>query len=311
MNLRDLLAPERIVIPLPAKTLHDAAEQLIASFVETGMASAASQLVARVRETPADEALAVGEDAFILHVRSSSMDSVSAALGVTAEPVSLVQESEKSACIVVVVAGPPKDTATFLQAVTGFAQALAMEGVPSAILAASSAEAVAEISALMDVELPDVILVGDVMRRKVRSVTPETTLAEAARMMTRYHLGSIPVLSEDGEVLGMVSGRDLLALTLPRYLKEARPSRGSSGTALEDVDGFGAGAGAGADADPENLPVREVMDRSVLCLSEDQSLADVAGLMVTKDTDRFPVVREGILVGMLTRGGVVRLLFGT
>lgn len=311
MNLRDLLAPERIVIPLPAKTLHDAAEQLIASFVETGMASEGSKLVARVSETPADEALAVGEDAFILHVRSSSMDSVSAALGVTAEPVSLVQESEKSACIVVVVAGPPKDTATFLQAVTGFAQALAMEGVPSAILAASSAEAVADISALMDVELSDVILVGDVMQRRVRSVTPDTTLAEAARMMTRYHLGSIPVLTEDGEVLGMVNGRDLLALALPRYLKETRTGvgRGSGGTAVEEVDGAGAGAGAGAD--PEKLPVREVMDRSVLCLSEDQSLADVAGLMVAKDTDRFPVVREGIMVGMLTRGGVVRLLFGT
>ena len=311
MNLRDLLAPERIVIPLPAKTLHDAAEQLIASFVETGMASEGSKLVARVSETPADEALAVGEDAFILHVRSSSMDSVSAALGVTAEPVSLVQESEKSACIVVVVAGPPKDTATFLQAVTGFAQALAIEGVPSAILAASSAEAVSDISALMDVELPDMILVGDVMRRKVRSVTPETTLAEAARMMTRYNLGSIPVLSEDGEVLGMVNGRDLLALALPRYLKETRTGvgRGSGGTAVEEVNRTG--AVAGADADPENLPVREVMDRSVLCLSEDQSLADVAGLMVTKDTDRFPVVREGIMVGMLTRGGVVRLLFGT
>lgn len=311
MKLRDLLAPERIVIPLPAKTLHDAAEQLIASFVETGMASEGSKLVARVSETPADEALSVGEDAFILHVRSSSMDSVSAALGVTAEPVSLVQESEKSACIVVVVAGPPKDTATFLQAVTGFAQALAMEGVPSAILAASSAEAVADISVLMDVELSDVILVGDVMRRRVRSVTPETKLAEAARMMTRYHLGSIPVLSEDGEVLGMVNGRDLLALALPRYLKETRTGvgRGSGGTAVEEVDGTG--AGAGADADPENLPVREVMDRSVLCLSEDQSLADVASLMVTKDTDHFPVVREGILVGMLTRGGVVRLLFGT
>lgn len=311
MKLRDLLAPERIVIPLPAKTLHDAAEQLIASFVETGMASEGSKLVARVSETPADEALSVGEDAFILHVRSSSMDSVSAALGVTAEPVSLVQESEKSACIVVVVAGPPKDTATFLQAVTGFAQALAMEGVPSAILAASSAEAVADISVLMDVELSDVILVGDVMRRRVRSVTPETKLAEAARMMTRYHLGSIPVLSEDGEVLGMVNGRDLLALALPRYLKETRTGvgRGSGGTAVEEVDGTGAGGGAGAD--PENLPVREVMDRSVLCLSEDQSLADVASLMVTKDTDHFPVVREGILVGMLTRGGVVRLLFGT
>jgi CBS domain-containing protein len=63
--------------------------------------------------------------------------------------------------------------------------------------------------------------------------------------------------------------------------------------------------------DPGNVPVREVMDRSVLCLTEDQSLAEAARLMVAKDTDRFPVVREGILVGMLTRGGVVRLLFGT
>ena len=304
MNLRDLLAPERIVIPLPAKTLHDAAEQLIASFVETGTASEASKLVGQVSETPADEALAVGDDAFILHLRSDVMDSVAAALGVTAEPVTLEQESEKSARIVVVVAGPPQDTPTFLQSVTGFAHAMGTEGVSAAILAAPTTAEVEEISDLMDVELPEVILVGDVMRRKARSLTPETTLGEAASMMTRYHLGSIPVLSDDGEVLGMVSERNLLALALPRYFKEIRLGVGRASTEAE-VD-------PGDDAvDPATVPVREVMDRSVLCLSEDQSLAEVAALMVAKDTDRFPVAREGILVGMLTRGGVVRLLFGT
>ena len=304
MNLRDLLSPERIVIPLPAKTLHDAAEQLIASFVGTGTASEASKLVSRVSETPPEEALTVGDDAFILPVRSGAMDAVAAALGVTAEPVALEQESEKSARIVIVVAGPPKDTSTFLQSVTGFAQALGTPEVPAAILAASSAAEVEEISDLMDVELPDVILVGDVMRRKARSVTPETTLREAASMMTRYHLGSIPVLSDEGEVLGMVSGRDLLALALPRYLKEIRTGVGrtSSETELDEEDQA---------VDPENVPVREVMDRSVLCLSEGQSLGEVAALMVAKDADRFPVARDGILVGMLTRSGVVRLLFGT
>ena len=173
----------------------------------------------------------------------------------------------------------------------------------TAVLGESGAE-VEEISDLMDVELPDVILVGDVMRRKARSVTPETTLGEAASMMTRYHLGSIPVLSDEGEVLGMVSGRDLLALALPRYLKEIRTGVGrtSSETELDEEDQA---------VDPENVPVREVMDRSVLCLSEGQSLGEVAALMVAKDTDRFPVARDGILVGMLTRSGVVRLLFGT
>jgi hypothetical protein len=68
VNIRDLLTAERIVIPLPAKTLHDAAEQLIGSFVESGVATEASKLIARVTETPAEEALTVGQDAFILPI---------------------------------------------------------------------------------------------------------------------------------------------------------------------------------------------------------------------------------------------------
>jgi CBS domain-containing protein len=53
------------------------------------------------------------------------------------------------------------------------------------------------------------------------------------------------------------------------------------------------------------------MDRSVLCVSEDQTIADVATMMVNKDADRFPVVREGVLVGFITRGDIVRRVLGT
>jgi CBS domain-containing protein len=56
------------------------------------------------------------------------------------------------------------------------------------------------------------------------------------------------------------------------------------------------------------MPVREAMARSVLCLAEDQTLGDVANLMSTKDLDRFPVVREGVVVGFLTRADVIRRL---
>ena len=45
------------------------------------------------------------------------------------------------------------------------------------------------------------------------------------------------------------------------------------------------------------------MARSVLCLAEDQTLSDVANLMSSKDVDRFPVVREGKVVGFLDPGG--------
>jgi len=60
--------------------------------------------------------------------------------------------------------------------------------------------------------------------------------------------------------------------------------------------------------DPRLIAVKDAMARTVLCLSEDQTLADVANLMSSKDVDRFPVVREGVVVGFLTRADVIRRL---
>ena len=51
------------------------------------------------------------------------------------------------------------------------------------------------------------------------------------------------------------------------------------------------------------------MQRSVMCVSEEQSLVDAANLMVNRDVDELPVVREGVLVGFLERETVLRALF--
>jgi CBS domain-containing protein len=52
------------------------------------------------------------------------------------------------------------------------------------------------------------------------------------------------------------------------------------------------------------------MTRHVLCVSPDQAIADVSSMMTNKDVDRVPVVRDGTIVGMLTRGDIVRKLLG-
>jgi CBS domain-containing protein len=52
------------------------------------------------------------------------------------------------------------------------------------------------------------------------------------------------------------------------------------------------------------------MTRQVLCVSPDQPVAEVASLMLNKDVDHVPVVKEGRLVGLLTRGDIVRKLTG-
>ena len=50
------------------------------------------------------------------------------------------------------------------------------------------------------------------------------------------------------------------------------------------------------------------MTRQVLCVSPEQPLSEVASLLVNKDIDAVPVVREGRVVGFLTRGDIIRKL---
>jgi CBS domain-containing protein len=62
-------------------------------------------------------------------------------------------------------------------------------------------------------------------------------------------------------------------------------------------------------ADPEEtLTARDVMTRSVMCVSEGQPLIEAAHMMLHKDVDQIPVAREGRLVGIVTRANVLRAL---
>jgi CBS domain-containing protein len=81
---------------------------------------------------------------------------------------------------------------------------------------------------------------------------------------------------------------------------------------LLSVQAFtGADARVASPAAMGTKTVRDVMTRQVLCVAPQQPIAEVAALMSNKDVDRVPVVREGRLVGFLTRGDIVRKLIGS
>jgi CBS domain-containing protein len=141
-------------------------------------------------------------------------------------------------------------------------------------------------------DLPGRVSVRDVMNRSVVTATPDTPLGMIADSMTRNRLRAIPIIDESGHVLGMITDRSVMSHFLPQ------------------LGATEAGVGGRDLADSGAVPVRDVMDRSVMCVNEDQPLADVAVLMLDKEMERLPVVAEGILVGFLTRGDIIRRLLG-
>jgi CBS domain-containing protein len=165
------------------------------------------------------------------------------------------------------------------------------EGRSARLLAASSAAEVRALKELMDVELHERLLVQDALSPLRYRIRPDTPLLEIVDLMVRRGLRAVPVVGESYEVLGIITAGDALRHLIPR-------TRG------------GDEAAKAADA-PLGLSARDVMTRAVMCVSEDQSLLDAANLMVNRDVEQLPVVREGELIGFLTRDAVLRMLFAS
>jgi CBS domain-containing protein len=198
--------------------------------------------------------------------------------------------------VVVLVLAPPDAANLYLQMVAALARVLRNDATVEKLLNASSAEEVLAVADLRDFVLQPRLTVRDVMVQRVYRVFPDTPVAELIDLMTRHNLKAVPVVGEKREVLGMVTERDLLKHLHPRIARVGAPAQ--------------TGEEGGGEQQARGTLVRDIMSRSVMCVSEDQALSDAVSTMLNKDVERFPVVTEGKLTGFLTRGDILRKLFG-
>jgi len=302
VNLRDVLRPEHIVVPLRAGTVKQATELLAARLVETGAVAEPNRLYAVIRNAWPEDLVSVGEHAFLPHFRTEAVRGLRTAVGIAPAPIRWEKDPNRAARIVIFIVAPQREAATYLQLVGAFARTLSDPETVTSLLAARTPEDVAGLAALAAVELPSQLLVRDIMTPHIRTVRPEQTLGEVAHLMVEHDVRALPVVDDAGSLVGMITHRELLKYLLPSYVQRTKSGEFVAPTKSQLQRGS---------TDPRTIPVREAMARSVLCVAEDQTLGDVANLMSARDVDRFPVVREGRLVGFLTRADLIRRLIAT
>jgi CBS domain-containing protein len=295
VRLRDVLAPERTIVPLDAQTLQDAATALLERLVVARGVLDGERLRHRVAALRMEDVVPMGDRAFLLHYRTDAVGQLLVAIGVSTSPVCqrLSDDDERCARVVLMLVTPPRLAARYLQVVAAFARMLRKPESLARITGVSSAAELLELDAITSQLLPEQLTVRDVMTYQPRTVRADTPLKEAARTMVRTGLGALPVVDDDDRVMGMLSEREVI-----RHLLTTQAFTGHDARS-------GAAPGAGMKT------VRDAMTRQVLCVATEQPLAEVASLMANKDVDRVPVVREGRLVGFLTRGDIVRKLIGS
>jgi len=139
----------------------------------------------------------------------------------------------------------------------------------------------------------------DIMVRGIIAVHPDTLVRDIASLMVEKHISGVPVLSNNGKLIGMVSQSDLLHRaevgTERKHKWWFRVLMDSRALAREYVKAHG-------------LKAHDVMTRYVVSVRDDAEVRDVADILDKRRIKRVPVIQEDRVVGIITRGDLVRAL---
>ena len=131
-------------------------------------------------------------------------------------------------------------------------------------------------------------LVKHWMTRDVITITPDTSLHEAHRLMTEKSIRRLPVVDHHGKVVGIITLGDV---------RSAEPSAAST-LSVWEMNKLLAG-----------LKIAEIMTRDPVTISQEATISTVAEIMLEQKFSGLPVVDEqGKLVGIITESDIFRLV---
>lgn len=143
------------------------------------------------------------------------------------------------------------------------------------------------------------LMVRDIMTRDVVTVTPDTSLRDAASLLLELRISGLPVIDKDGKPAGIVTEADFLsALGIPFH----HPAH-SLWQTLETMFKYHPNSG--------KLPVRvaDIMAANVITITDDKNLHDAIETMKTHHIKRIVVTdQQHHIQGIITRSNLVRVL---
>jgi CBS domain-containing protein len=140
----------------------------------------------------------------------------------------------------------------------------------------------------------------DVMTTAVSSVGPDTAIGEIAKMLRDRGISAVPVVDESGTPIGMVSEGDLIG----RDEADREARRDWWLTLL--AEGEPLNTDFLAWLRPPQQRARDVMTAPVVTVGEETELREVARLLTAYRIKRVPVLRDGRIVGIVSRADLVR-----
>ncbi|MCK9273858.1 MAG: CBS domain-containing protein [Syntrophales bacterium] len=142
----------------------------------------------------------------------------------------------------------------------------------------------------------------DIMTKEVITVSPDTEIVEAARLLLSNHLNGLPVVDENGKLAGIICQEDLVVqqkkIPLPSFftvLDGLIPLK-SQKSIEQEIEKISAAT------------VKQAMTKNPVTIEPETEIEDIATLMVSKNIHTLPVLEKGKLAGIVGKEDVLRTI---
>ncbi len=143
--------------------------------------------------------------------------------------------------------------------------------------------------------------VSEIMSEPILVVSEDRTLEEVAHKMLNNRVGGLPVVDDQGKIVGMVTESDFSAKehAIP-FSRQYAPQLFGEWMSKEGVDKAYKAA--------RSILVKEIMSSPAVTITEEETLAEAVRKMLEHSVHRLPVVRDDIPVGIVSRHDLLKLV---
>lgn len=295
MKLSKLLSDNLVIADLKAKDKGEAVNVLLDKICSEFPLLDRKKLADAVAEREREENTSYGHGFAFPHARTDEVNRMYIALGLSKKGLAGNTPDNEPLRVVCLMLTPSNISQLYLQTLSAFARLARNGKYLERLLNAQSPAEVIDIIHSSGVKVDRDLLVRDIMVDKVISVKRDTTLKEVANLLYKHRIGSMPVVDEEGKLLGQISNRDLITAALPDY-KSLIDSLSMAPEVLPFDDLL---------KSTDKRTVGEIMTADDTSCNEDTPVVELAAMMIFKNLRMVPVTRDDRVVGVVVMSDIV------
>jgi len=298
VKLANLFMERRININLQASTKEEAVHELLDMIKREGVRLDFEAIERSIREREEVEDTSYGRGVAFPHARTDAVEEMYILVGISRPGLKDKTPDGIPVHMTCLLLTPSTIAKLYLQTLSGLAAFTRMEGTLDKLLMITHARDLIKLISDANVVVDKELMVKDVMRHDVATVTPDDTLKNVANKMFRNRLSALAVVDENGKLLGVISDRDLIKAALPDY--QALISNLNYSLDVEPFEELL--------KREDKIKVSQLFRDEYEVTTPETRIVEVAAMMIFKDMRRVFVTSDDNLVGVLLRKDIVNMI---